>query len=263
MEDDEQEKGGGVPAWIVGYADLMTLLFATFVVLYGKTPEGVTKAFTGSKSEVIHGVQDVLEEFKIKLERGDGILGKEKSRKEAGNTPPPEKQPIKGNSEYPVRIIKQDFEAMLNTLTPQNRKIRAKGAKTSTFEVISIASSKNELTISLRGSAFYKRESSRLDREALKAIEPIIQKVTELGRTISFIGHTSKEMHIKGLAAVELSVDRASALANYVVSKFKYPSTKVTAAGFGGEMPIKEWGNDDPNASDDRVDIHIDFSLNR
>ncbi|MFK7826737.1 MAG: flagellar motor protein MotB [Oligoflexales bacterium] len=263
MEDDEPEKGAGVPAWIVGYADLMTLLFATFVVLYGKTPDGVTKAFTGSKSDVINGVQDVLEEYEIKLERGDGILGKEKSRKEAGNTPPPEEQLIKGNSEYPVRNVKQEFEAMINTLTPKNRKIKAKGAKNNTSEVFSITSSKNELTISLKGSAFYKRESSRLDREALNVVEPILQKVTELGRTISFIGHTSKEMQLKGLAAVELSVKRASALASYVVSKFSHPSTKVTAAGFGGEIPVKEWGNKDPNASDDRVDIIIDFSLNR
>ena len=263
MEDDEPEKGGGVPAWIVGYADLMTLLFATFVVLYGKTPDGVTKSFTGSKSEVIDGVQDILEEYEIILERGDGIFGKEKSRKEPGNTPPPEKQPIKGDSEYPVRNVKQEFEAMINTLSPQNSKIKAKGGKNDISKVFSIQSSKNELTISLKGSAFYKRESSRLDREALNAVEPILQKVTELGRTISFIGHTSKEMQLKGLAAVELSVERASALANYFVSKFSYPSTKVTAAGFGGEIPVKEWGSEDPNASDDRVDIMIDFSLNR
>ena len=263
MEDDEPEKEGGVPAWIVGYADLMTLLFATFVVLYGKTPDGVTKAFTGSKSEVIKGVQDVYEEYEIILERGDGILGKEKSRKNPGNTPPPEELSKKGNSEYPVRNIKQELETMLNTLTPQDRTIKAKGGTDNTFEVVSLKSSKNELTISLKGSAFYKRESSRLDRGALNAIEPILRKVTELGKTISFIGHTSKEMQLKGSDALELSVKRASALANYVVSKFSYPSTMITSAGFGGEIPIKEWGNEDPNAGDDRVDIIIDFSINR
>ena len=38
-EEKIEEPGMG---WIVSYADLMTLLFAVFVVLYGLKPEGIS-----------------------------------------------------------------------------------------------------------------------------------------------------------------------------------------------------------------------------
>ena len=42
-DNDDEDEGGGA-GWIVSFADLMTLLFAAFVVLWALKPEGVGDA---------------------------------------------------------------------------------------------------------------------------------------------------------------------------------------------------------------------------
>ena len=50
MQEEEEEAAG--EGWIVSYADLMTLLFAAFVVLYGLKPEGETIQMLGVTSNI-------------------------------------------------------------------------------------------------------------------------------------------------------------------------------------------------------------------
>ena len=55
VADEEEEEGAG---WIVSFADLMTLLFAAFVVLYGLKPEGI-----GDAVKVITATAAIRETF--------------------------------------------------------------------------------------------------------------------------------------------------------------------------------------------------------
>ncbi|NRA45477.1 MAG: OmpA family protein [Oligoflexales bacterium] len=261
MEEEEPEKESTIPAWIVGYADLMTLLFATFVVLYGLKPEGETKAFKGAKSSIREAFREVPEDIPIKVERGDIILGKSRFRKKKGSAVAPRVLLLNDDTEYPVRMVNKEFERIINTLTMRSKEIIAKSSSTKEIEAFSFSASNNELTLTLLGSAFYKRGSSRLNRDALQMIEPMLATVLELGKPINLAGHTSTESELMGQSAWELSAKRASSLANYITSKYRYSRSQITAAGFGSEVPVTDPGNREPNAVDDRVEIKVDFNL--
>ena len=260
MEEDEA-KESSVPAWIVGYADLMTLLFATFVVLYGLKPEGETKAFKGAKSSIREAFRDVPEDIPIKIERGEIILGKSRFRKKKGSAVAPRVILLKDDTEYPVRMVNKEFERIINTLTMQSKEIIAKSSNEKKIDAFSFSASNNELTLTLLGSAFYKKGSSRLDRDSLKMVEPMLATVLELGKPISLLGHTSKESELEEKAIWELSAKRATSLANYIVSKYRYSRSQITAAGFGSEVPVTNKGNRESHAIDDRVEIKVDFNL--
>ncbi|MFK7825403.1 MAG: flagellar motor protein MotB [Oligoflexales bacterium] len=261
MEDDDEKAESSVPAWIVGYADLMTLLFATFVVLYGLKPDGETKAFKGAKSSIREAFKDVPDDIPIKVERGEIILGKSRFRKKKGSAVAPRVVVLKDDTEYPLRMVNKDFERIINTLTMQSKKIIPKSSSTKNIEAFSFSASNNELTVTLLGSAFYKKGSSRLNRSALKMIEPMLSTVMELGKPISLLGHASRNREQKDITDWELSAKRASSLASYIVSKYRYSRSQVTAAGFGSEIPVTNSGNRESNAIDDRVEIKVDFNL--
>ena len=261
MEEEEAPPASSIPAWIVGYADLMTLLFATFVVLYGLKPEGETKAFKGAKSSIREAFKDVPDDIPIKVERGEIILGKSRFRKKKGSAVAPRVLVLKDDTTYPVRMVNKDFERIINTLTMQSREIKAKSSNKKELEAFSFSASNNELTLTLLGSAFYKEGSSRLNRNAIKMIEPMLTTVMELGKPINLIGHASKQSELKGISVWELSAKRASSLANYIVSKYRYSRSQVTAAGKGSEVPVTNSGNRESYAIDDRVEIKVDFNL--
>ena len=61
---EEEEEGGGEGAgWIVSYADLMTLLFAAFVVLYGLKPEGEDIRLIGVTSNIRESFEEIPDEI--------------------------------------------------------------------------------------------------------------------------------------------------------------------------------------------------------
>lgn len=260
-QDDDEKPASSIPAWIVGYADLMTLLFATFVVLYGLKPEGETKAFKGAKSSIREAFIDVPDNIPIKEERGDIILGKSRYRKDKGSAVAPRVVVLNEDTEYPVRMINKDFERIINTLTMQSKEIKEKSSDDKKIEAFSFSVSDHELTLTLLSSAFYKTGSSRLNRKALQLIEPMLSSVMQLGKPVTLLGHTSRETELMGFSAWELSAKRASSLASYIASKYQYSRSQLTAAGFGSEVPVTDIGNRESNAIDDRVEIKVDFNL--
>lgn len=72
---DGEEEGGGA-GWIVSYADLMTLLFAAFVVLYGITPQGKSDEIMGMISSIRESFKEIPDELPEQIRKQEMFQGR-------------------------------------------------------------------------------------------------------------------------------------------------------------------------------------------
>ena len=72
---EEEEEGGGA-GWLVSYADLMTLLFAAFVVLYGITPQGESTEILGIIASIRESFVEIPDELPESFRDKESFKGK-------------------------------------------------------------------------------------------------------------------------------------------------------------------------------------------
>lgn len=166
-EKKEEEEGGGA-GWIVSYADLMTLLFAVFVVLYGLKPEGKsdtisTPVITAAIRESFTSTPDVIPD--------DRTLKPTVKKKQIfeffrGDTP---REPILRKylkHENVVNVIQkgtQQVRAMIKLRSQNNTKFRRIQKMQN---VVAVKKGKDGFRIRLLGSYFFQKGSYRISREA-------------------------------------------------------------------------------------------------
>ena len=248
--------------WLIAFADMMTLLFALFVVLYAIATVELDKLKSLSESmQNAFGVKDdTLKEV--------GVLPQGPTREEGifrfvkGNT---------AREQILTRVLKEraaiiSAESSKLEMSIAERLYGSKSFPSSENKpenrVVYVSRDPDGIRVSLVAMKFFKVNSYELDPESKKTLEGIGLAVRGLGRLVRVEGHTDDiPFRKEGIGNWELSALRAVAVTTFFISQVKFDSQMVYAAAYGPTRPIAANDNPEDRALNRRVDIKILFDI--
>lgn len=246
--------------WLVAWADMLTLLFALFVVLYSianveveklkQVKKSIQSAFGSSTTPVA----DAQEGFPSGNARVEGIFDKVK-----GNTR--RETMRKRDRKETQAIITEDMQQVeldiSSRLSGQETFPDAADPK-SDNRVVFVNRDADGIRITLLARHFFKPSSADLSPLAYPALDGVAQAIRPLGRVIRVEGHTDdRTFNFQNMTNWELSSLRAAAVVRYMISRHSYPQNMLYPAGFAATRPVAP--NDTPKnrSLNRRVDIKI------
>jgi chemotaxis protein MotB len=246
--------------WLVSYADMVTLLFAVFVVLFALKKEG-------AKQEV-KVAASIQESFNTPLpdipvdrrtgpkEQGMGIF--EHFKGQSVRPPLIEKYPAS-----PVKVKTIDKEMNRLKLKLEERlygkeKFRDK-SRAGQDRVIDIQRTSKGFKLQMLARHFFDPGSVDVNREALSELDQVAEILKELGRPINIQGHTDSVPAQGDYSNWEISALRATNVLKYFVRKHNFPTTMLSASGYADTHPIASNGTESGRMLNRRIEIHVDY----
>ena len=259
MSDDDElppEDEGGGDAWLVSYADLMTLLFAAFVVLYGIKPEGRSMEILGVVSrirEAFVDIPDVIPEEQAKGPIKNGIFAFKFFKGDQMNKPIIKKFRRNTNVTNVINVeFNQAKELMRMLKVIPDKQESSKGHKRA-LEV-----DEQGFTMRLFGTYFYERGKYRLKRDSLAKVRQIGLFLKDLDRTIVIEGHTDSEPFGR-YDNWEISALRATYIAKFFSNEVGFPPDRIKVSGYADKKPIADNKTESGRKVNRRVEIKVEY----
>jgi len=216
--------------WVISYADLVTLLFALFVVLYASS-----KVDTNKLAETSQSMRWALN-FK-----GEGGI----TRLSIFKGPPTEGGCVTNTGTNPVsnpvdrRVLEQQRKRMEKMIRPFL--IERTKSPTVTFEV-----ENGRLRLRLAAMRFFDPASSSLRPEAIALLDAIAEELVTSKQNIRVEGHTDDEpvRNTRFKSNWDLSASRAATVVSYLERAHGIAPIRLMAAGLGAQRPLVS--NDTP-----------------
>lgn len=260
MADDDDDGGGGGAGWLVSYADLMTLLFATFVVLYGIKPEGKTVAFVGVASSIREAFREVPDNIPLEAKRGPIILGVDVFKFWKGNAHSPPVVQKKADTEFAMSIVKKDMDRVRSMLEALSVKVLNSDVRGKDRKSVDVDRMDGGFKVTLASSVFYKEGQYKVRQKQLNELLPVIQVIKELNQDISVEGHTDTIPPKSGIGNWQLSTLRATHLVRYLVDKAGFSPDKISGAGYADKRPLFLDPSPESRAANHRVEIKVRYT---
>lgn len=234
--------------WLVSYADFITLLFATFVVLYALSQldlakfkdfrSALQKAFSSS-STILKGDPSILNN------KSENVIDSGGQQDNQNIIPPILDQPYAKKEE-------SDFQDAMNRMEGKNLN-ETKGIKAEITE--------RGLVIKLLGNIVFESSTSTLKKDSYKTLEEIgtLIKTKFSNHLIRIEGHTDNLPMSSSIypSNWELSSARASVIVRYMISKFIIPENRFSVLGYADSRPIASNNTEEGRKENRRVEIVI------
>ncbi len=228
--------------WLVSYADLLTLLFAFFVVMYAVSRVDTQRVIQAADSlrwalnfEGTGGVTQLA------LFNGPPSEGGCAMQLNSGANGMQEKQRMEN--------VRRELQRKLSNLI------------TAQSGVLMFVSEEGTLTVRLSAQRFFDPGQAALRPDALPLIDAVAAELHLLGYSVRVEAHTD-EIHPRGTRFRdnwELSASRAATVTSFLEQAHEFPPWRLTAAGMGAARPIAS--NDTPEGRElnRRVDLVVEF----
>jgi chemotaxis protein MotB len=241
--------------WLVSYADLITLLFAFFVVLYASA--------RADQKKQVAVAQAIDAAFKSL-----GIFA-DTSRKPAKNpsTATGSEQPI-----VPMNIVMGEDvlspARVKNDLDTLRRDLEQRLSNQVAQHTVSIQMGRDGLVISLREAGFFDSGSATPRGDTMGTLREIASSLSRTPYDLRVEGHTDNvPIHTESFDSNwELSSARATRIARVLLDLRTITPDRISAAGYAEFHPVASNATPEGRATNRRVDLvvlprtKIDFS---
>lgn len=248
--------------WLVSYADMVTMLFALFVVLYAlkeagaKAPE-VNKVVAASVADALNmPLPDIPVDRKVgPTSQGFGIF--ENFKGDQIREPLIQKYKA-GERPKIIDLEMNKVKLMVEDRLYGPNKYPEKGGK-GQERIVSVEKTPQGFKLQLAARHFFESGEYQMKRPALKEMERLGQILVELGRPIVVEGHTDNVPAGGQFSNWEISSLRAASVAKYLVKTAGFPATKMAIAGYADLKPVAQNTSDAGRAMNRRIEIHINY----
>ncbi len=242
--------------WLVAFADMMTLLFALFVVLYA-----IAMVNTSKVKQVVESFQTAMGVEKVKQE---GSVSRGPATTESIF------KYIKGNTsreqimQHVIRersaIIAADTKVLEQRIAQRlyGKNQFPDSDKPPQDRVIQVTKDPDGIRITLLARKFFAPSTDDLDADAKKILDGVAVALHGIKHVIRVEGHTDDLPFNKdGRTNWELSALRATAVAKFLINTKEIPKESIYAAGFADTRPLADNDSPENRALNRRVDIKI------
>ena len=242
--------------WLVSYADFITLLFAFFVVLFSSSQ--VDKRKVG---KIAVAIQEAFQQM--------GIFQAANSRTPMVTADPLPAANIQlitdGKGMSGRGPMASPFEKLMGTPngqkdlgTLQKQLTSALAPEIQRHEVV-LKANREGLVITLREIGFFDSGSAELRPASEAAVQRIAQALSAQPNNIRIEGHTDNvPIHNARFASNwELSTSRATEMIRLFITRYNFPPTRLSAAGYAEYHPVASNQTVDGRAQNRRVDIVV------
>lgn len=251
--------------WLVSFADMMTLLFAVFVVLYALKKDGadqtiVQQAAVSIQESFNEVVEDIPENRKSgPTEQGFGIF---ENRKGDRIRPPiVTRYP---STDRNMKVMQSEMEKvneMINLRLYGKEKMRDLQKKGEGQErIVSVHRDIDGFRVRLLATHFYKPGAYRLNPLATNDLNEVGKILKDLGRPITVEGHTDSVPARGDLGNWELSSLRASYIVKHFIEELNFAPSAVSAAGYADTKPVASNATEETRALNRRIEIKVHYN---
>ncbi|MFH2056561.1 MAG: flagellar motor protein MotB [bacterium] len=228
---DDQEHSD---RWLLTYADLLTLLLAFFVLMYG-----MSKIDAKRFGQMAQGLQGVFHGNEGSEARDEQLL-------------------IPGAGMLKVGTLKQ-VQQEINVLAGTVGDVESTPATTGAAQTITTEMTERGLVVHIRESALFESGKAELKESARLLLDTLAHEFKNLSNHLRIEGHTdSRPISTERYPSNwELSAARASAVVRYLIAEHKFSPDKLSALGFGEFRPRASNSTPEGLARNRRVDIVI------
>lgn len=250
--------------WLVSYADMVTLLFAVFVVLYALQIAGQKdnqKQVAGSMQESFNTpLEDIPIDRRVgPTEQGFGIF-----EHFQGTSIRPQLIQKYPSSSQRVKVIDNEMNKIMAKLEERlygPNKFRD-DSKPGQARIVSVQRTSKGFKLQLLARHFYNPGSTNVRREALRELDTVAAILKDLGRPITIEGHTDSVPAGGELGNWEISSLRAANVLRYFIRNHNFPATALSASGYADTKPIASNGTESGRMLNRRIEIHVDYDPN-
>ncbi|HBN07109.1 MAG TPA: hypothetical protein DD435_00170 [Cyanobacteria bacterium UBA8530] len=219
--------------WLLTYADLITLLLALFIIMYGmsQTDKVKYKAMTESMAKAFNPIQ------KGGGANDRGVLPPASEKVLPAVLPMPEEQMLKEiKSAVEGEAREAGFEGKIEA------KITERG-----------------LVISFSDAVFFQKGEAGIRSENLPLFRKLMLPLSRMPNSIRIEGHTDDDpIHTERFPSNwELSTSRATSVVRYLIQSGLFGPKRLAAAGFGEYWPKAPNDTAANQAKNRRVDVVV------
>jgi chemotaxis protein MotB len=244
--------------WLVAFADMMTLLFALFVVLYAIAIVNTSKVKQVTESmQVAFGIKEEVPKEEGTIPRGPNSM-ESIFRYVKGNTS--REQILQRIIRERAAIIAAQAKVLEQKLAERlyGAKQFPESAKKPLDRIIYVARDPDGIRVTLLARVLFPPGSYELKPEMKSLLRAVAEVLKGIGRMIRVEGHTDNlPFERNGMSNWELSCLRATAITKYFIETSFFSKGSIYPAGFAETRPIASNDSPEDRALNRRVDLKI------